>query len=89
MSKNAKSYQAPTHEEIAICAQGIYEREGRPQGREMEHWLAAEKQLTSERKAAAGDSAQAKPAAKQPSSPPNKMRGNDWQTSGRQNLHTN
>ena len=84
MSKNAKSHQAPSHEEIAICAKAIYEREGRPQGRAMEHWLAAEKQLIAERKGATGQS-----AAKQPSAPPAKMRGNDWQTAGRQTLHTN
>ena len=82
MSKNAKSHQAPTHEEIAICAQAIYEREGRPQGRAMEHWLAAEKQLNAERKGGANES-----SAKQQQ--PGKMRGNDWQTSGRQTLHTN
>jgi hypothetical protein len=82
MSKHAKSQQAPTHEEIAICAQAIYEREGRPQGRAMEHWLAAEKQLNAERKGGATESA----GKQQPSG---KMRGNDWQTSSRQNLHTN
>lgn len=91
MSKNAKSYQEPTHEEIAICARGIYEREGRPQGRAMQHWLQAEAQLKAERKAAAGDQASAKPAAKQatPTPAPAKMRGNDWQTTGRQTLHSN
>jgi hypothetical protein len=83
MSKNAKSYQTPTHEEIAACAQAIYEREGRPQGRQMQHWLQAEAQLIAERKAASG-SAAAKPAAAQP-----KLRGNDWQTTNRQAVHTN
>jgi hypothetical protein len=92
MSKNAKSYQAPTHEEITVRAQAIYEREGRPQGRAMQHWLQAETQLISERKAATADPAQAKPAAaaaKPAATPTGKLRGNDWQTTGRQPLHTN
>lgn len=88
MSKNTKSYQAPTHDEIAICAQGIYEREGRPQGRATQHWLQAESQLVAERKAAAGESA-AKPASKPAAPASAKPRGNDWQATGRQNLHTN
>jgi len=88
MSKNAKSYQAPTHEEIAVCAQSIYEHEGRPQGREVQHWLQAEAQLIAERKAAAG-TAQAAPAAKPSVSPPPKHRGNNWQTAGRQTVPTN
>ncbi len=53
MSKKNKAYQAPTHEEIAACAQIIYEREGRPEGKATEHWLQAEAQLIAERKAAA------------------------------------
>ena len=86
MSKNTKLYQAPSHEEIAICAQSIYEREGRPQGKATEHWLQAERQLIAERKAAATGSAPAKPSSSPPAS---KHRGNDWQTAGRQDLHTN
>jgi len=43
----------PTHDEIAICARHIYEAEGRPQGKAMEHWLQAEAQLIAERKAQA------------------------------------
>jgi hypothetical protein len=89
MSKHAKSYREPTHEEISIRALSIYEREGRPQGRATQHWLQAEAQLIAERKSAAEDPASAKPAAKQPSAPANKMRGNDWQTTGRQTAHTN
>jgi hypothetical protein len=88
MSKNAKSYQAPTHEEIAVCAQSIYEREGRPQGREVQHWLQAEAQLIAERKAASAPIHAAAPA-KPSASPPPKHRGNDWQTTGRQTVTTN
>ena len=35
----------PTHDEIAICARHIYEAEGRPQGKAMEHWLQAEARI--------------------------------------------
>jgi hypothetical protein len=38
--------KGPTHDEIARCAYAIFEQEGRPEGREMEHWLRAEAQLT-------------------------------------------
>lgn len=35
----------PTHDEIALCARAIWELEGRPQGRDLEHWLQAEARL--------------------------------------------
>lgn len=35
----------PGHEAIALCALGIWEAEGRPEGRAHEHWLLAEAQL--------------------------------------------
>jgi hypothetical protein len=89
MSKNAKSHQEPTHEEIAICAQGIYEREGRPQGKATQHWLQAEAQLIAERKAAASGTTPAKPAAKPSASPAAKPHHNDWQAAGRQNVPAN
>ena len=54
MAKNIKAYQQPTHEEIAACALRIYEMEGRPEGKSLEHWLQAEAQLVAERKAEAG-----------------------------------
>lgn len=34
-----------THHEIAMCAYGIWEQEGRPEGRALDHWLQAELQL--------------------------------------------
>jgi len=34
-----------THEEISKRAREIWEREGRPQGRDKEHWLQAETEL--------------------------------------------
>jgi hypothetical protein len=35
----------PTHEDVARRAYEIYEREGRPEGREMAHWAQAESDL--------------------------------------------
>lgn len=92
MSKSAKAYHPPTHDEIAACARRIYEKEGRPQGRDMEHWLQAEAQLVAERKAQAGLTA-AKPATKPlvASSPATATaRGEGWQTTPqRPVLHRN
>lgn len=50
MAKQLKANQ-PTHEEIATRARCIYEMEGCPEGRAVEHWLMAEAQLIDERKA--------------------------------------
>ena len=76
MSKTAKSYQMPTHDEIAQCARRIYEMEGRPEGRAMQHWLQAEAQLIAERKAQAGTS----PAKAAVSPAAATVRGAGWQT---------
>jgi len=38
-----------THEEIALCAYYIWEAEGRPEGRAIDHWLQAELQLRATR----------------------------------------
>ena len=35
----------PTHEEIAAAAYLIWQQEGRPKGREVEHWLKARAQI--------------------------------------------
>lgn len=43
------SQRPPTYSEIAARAYEIYEREGRPVGRDFDHWLAAETQLLAER----------------------------------------
>ena len=50
MSKLGTDHRKPTHDEIAACAQRIYETEGRPQGKALEHWLRAEAQLSAGRK---------------------------------------
>jgi len=48
----------------------IWEREGRPEGRNLEHWLLAETELRAEPKAAkAATRAKAQPAAAAKSSP--------------------
>jgi hypothetical protein len=51
MAKNSTVGQRPTQEEIAACAHLIYEKEGRPEGKALQHWLQAEAQLIAERKA--------------------------------------
>lgn len=38
-------YRTPTHEQIARRAYAIWEEAGRPEGRSVEHWLAAEREL--------------------------------------------
>lgn len=101
MSKTDRNYQPPTHDEIAAYARRIYETEGRPEGRAMEHWLQAEQQLIGERKAKTAHTpapaqaqapAQAKAPAKplQASSPASaNARGEGWQATGRPATHRN
>lgn len=45
MPTETDRFSAPTPDEISQCAYLIWEREGRPAGREKEHWLQAETQL--------------------------------------------
>jgi hypothetical protein len=45
MAQQLNGFSAPTEDEIAYCAYLIWEKEGRPKGREREHWLQAETQL--------------------------------------------
>jgi hypothetical protein len=45
----SKSYSPPTHDEIARRAYQIFVERGRPEGRDMEHWLEAEAQLVAAR----------------------------------------
>lgn len=42
MSKKNKEASRPTCEEISALAYHLYEQEGRPSGRHVEHWLQAE-----------------------------------------------
>ena len=39
----------PSREEIAALAHSIWEQAGRPEGRDMEHWLQAETQIRQQR----------------------------------------
>jgi hypothetical protein len=87
MSKAAKTYQPPTHEEIAVCARRIYETEGRPEGHATEHWLQAEAQLIAERKAEAGLLPSKPLNAANPASAT--ARGTGWQTPPRSAVHRN
>ena len=91
MSKTAKSYHPPTHDEIAVCARRIYEIEGRPEGKAMEHWLQAEAQLIAERKAQAGLLANKAPAKPLQAASPAAVtaRGEGWQTPARPAMHRN
>jgi hypothetical protein len=54
LADDPSSQWQPTHEEITFCAYLIWEREGRPQGCEVAHWLQAEMQLQAVRKQDAG-----------------------------------
>jgi hypothetical protein len=46
MKKSTRSTnQEPTHEEITVLAQQIYEEEGCPCGKAEAHWLEAERRL--------------------------------------------
>lgn len=47
--KLTKPESRPTQEEIAQRAYEIFVQRGRPQGRDLEHWLEAEAQLVSSR----------------------------------------
>jgi len=42
---NGNTARHPEPEHIAICSYFIWEQEGRPDGREVTHWLQAEIQL--------------------------------------------
>jgi len=87
MPDSMKSSQEPSQEEIRARAQHIYETEGRPEGKAMEHWLAAESQCRAELKAQAGSSqkkvAKSAPTESATERPANKSRANaPWQAQG-------
>jgi CheY-like chemotaxis protein len=41
------AYDTPTHDEIAVGAYHVWERESRPSGRQKQHWTEAQRQLIS------------------------------------------
>ena len=59
MDPNATVESNPTREEIATLAYEIYEQEGRPEGRSLDHWFQAELLLRSGAKSPAGRETQA------------------------------
>jgi hypothetical protein len=65
MATETKQQTTSTQAEIEICAYYLWEKNGRPTGRDREHWIQAETQLTAIRSQAVGESmpaAVAKPA---------------------------
>jgi hypothetical protein len=46
--------QEPTHEEIAALAHFMWEKDGRPEGHDVERWLLAEAQLRQQLNSNAG-----------------------------------
>ena len=65
MAKQMNDSNIPTHEQITRRAYEIFIERGRPEGRDLEHWLEAEKQLraTSQTKSATPVSASNAPSA--------------------------
>lgn len=49
-AKNEEKPGFPSSEEIAAAAHLIWEQEGRPNGRDLQHWLESEAQLLADRK---------------------------------------
>jgi hypothetical protein len=45
MAKHMTDSNSPTHEQITRRAYEIFMERGQPEGRDLEHWLEAEKQL--------------------------------------------
>jgi hypothetical protein len=54
MTKQTKTFTEPTVEEIAAYAYKLWEAEGRPHGRDLDHWLQAKAHLTADRQYEAG-----------------------------------
>jgi hypothetical protein len=54
MTKQMKSFSEPTQDEIAAYAYKLWEAEGRPDGRDVDHWLQAKAHLTADRQYEAG-----------------------------------
>jgi hypothetical protein len=54
MTKQMKNFTEPTQDEIAAYAYKLWEAEGRPSGRDVDHWLQAKAHLTADRQYEAG-----------------------------------
>lgn len=54
MTKQTKTFTEPTDDEIAAYAYKLWEAEGRPNGRDLDHWLQAKAHLNADRQYEAG-----------------------------------
>ncbi len=54
MTKQTKTFTEPTADEIAAYAYKLWEAEGRPDGKDVDHWLQAKAHLTADRQYEAG-----------------------------------
>jgi hypothetical protein len=70
MSKLDKNSRRPAHEDIAACAQIIYEMEGRPEGRAVSHWLLAESLLIED-----AEEGMSRPSIQTTRNPPDRRNG--------------
>ncbi|MGO8676224.1 MAG: DUF2934 domain-containing protein [Limisphaerales bacterium] len=50
--RNTIEEMRPAHDQIAMLAYHLWERQGRPAGMDVEHWLMAERQLLAVQRAA-------------------------------------
>ncbi len=49
-----KDYQQPSDDQVSVRAYYLWERDGRPQGRDWEYWLRAKEELICENSRTAG-----------------------------------
>ena len=68
MNRKPSEVTRPSHEQIAARAHRIWEQEGLPPGRAVEHWLRAERELT------AGNGGSQERSALPKSAPPPRIR---------------
>jgi hypothetical protein len=54
MTKQTKTFTEPSQDEIAAYAYKLWEAEGRPNGKDLDHWLQAKAHLTADRQYEAG-----------------------------------
>jgi hypothetical protein len=54
MTKQTRTFTEPTQDEIAAYAYKLWEAEGRPDGKDLDHWLQAKAHLTADRQYEAG-----------------------------------
>jgi hypothetical protein len=57
-----KEYRQPTEDEISVRAYYLWERDGRPHGRDVDYWIKAKDQLNCERQQGATTTTKQAPA---------------------------